>query len=117
MTATGPRRTSRRAEHLPFSLRPRVRIAWWAAVLATAAAYVFRALVSLGGDMRPQLPADAIIGGVLAALLIARMLVARWAVRADGNEEDRDSRTRTGTGDGDRPGAGGPDSSGLGSGP
>jgi hypothetical protein len=69
-----------------------VRIAWWAAILATAAAYVFRALVLLGGDMRPQLPADAIIGGVLAALLVARMLVARWAARGDGTDEDGELR-------------------------
>ena len=71
---------------MALSLRPRIRIAWWAAVGATGAAYVFRALVVLGGDFRPQVPADVIVGGVLIALLMVRMSVARWATRDDKDE-------------------------------
>lgn len=87
-------------------LRPRMRIAWWAAVLATAAAYVFRAVVVFGGDFRPQLPADAVIGGLLAVLLVARALVARWTVREGEDAAHDGPRTRTGADDDDRPGAG-----------
>jgi hypothetical protein len=72
-----------------LALRPRMRIAWWAAVLATAAAYVFRAVVVFGGDFRPQMPTDAIIGVVLAGLLVVRILVAKSAAR-DVEDEDPD---------------------------
>lgn len=71
---------------MPVSLRPRVRIAWWAAVLATAAAYIFRAFVVLRGDFRPQVPADVIIGAVLLGLLLVRMLVGRWTAHEDEDE-------------------------------
>ena len=87
------------------SLRPRVRIAWWAAVMATAAAYVVRAVVVLGGDFHPQLPADAVIGALLAVLLVGRILVARWTAR-EGGGGNAAPRTRTGAGNDDRPGAG-----------
>jgi hypothetical protein len=87
------------------TLRPRMRIAWWAAVIATAAAYAFRALFVLGGDFRPQMPADALIGGVLVVLLVARALVARWAARAEDDLDDG-PEAHTGAGDDDRPGAG-----------
>ncbi len=84
---------------MTVTLRPRLRIAWWAAVLATAAAYVFRALVVFGGDFRPQLPADAIIGVVLLALLLGRVFVARWAVRDDEDDGDPDGETHHGAED------------------
>jgi hypothetical protein len=91
------------------TLRPRMRIAWWAAVLATAAAYAFRALFVLGGDFRPQMPADALIGGALVVLLVGRAFVARWtAHRDDDQDDDRDEGpgTHTGAGNDGRPGAG-----------
>jgi hypothetical protein len=90
-----------------IALRPRIRIAWWAAVLATAAAYAFRALFVLGGDFRPQLPGDAVIGGLLAVLLVARLLVGRWATREnDDAADDKEAGTRTDAGDHDPTGAG-----------
>jgi hypothetical protein len=76
-----------------------MRIAWWAAVLATAAAYAFRALVVFGGDFRPQLPGDAIIGVVLLALLVGRGFVARWAARDEQNDGDPDTETHAGAED------------------
>ncbi|MHB1323397.1 MAG: hypothetical protein ACYCXZ_03510 [Coriobacteriia bacterium] len=49
-------------------LRPRITIPLWAAVAIPAAAYASRAL--LRGTLRPDLPQDAIVFGVLAVVLV-----------------------------------------------
>ncbi len=48
----------------------------WAAVTLVAAAHIVRSILR-GGDFRPDMPLDAIIGLVLVALVVARIALAR----------------------------------------
>jgi hypothetical protein len=66
-------------------LRPRLRIPLWTAAAIVAAVYAVRAIVR-GGDFRPDLPTDAILIVVFAALVLMRVLAARWAAREDEGE-------------------------------
>ena len=58
-------------------LHPEVRIPTWAAVAVVAAAYVVRAVLMRGGDFRLDLPADLIVGVLLAMLLGVREILHR----------------------------------------
>lgn len=69
-----------------MSLRPRLRIPLWAALAIPGAAYIARSLIIRGGDLRPDLPDDAIIFG---SLLLVVLLV--WRVRTQAAQESDDS--------------------------
>lgn len=56
---------------------PDVRIPTWVAVAIVAAAYVVRAVIVRGGDFRPDLPVDLVVGAMLAALLGLRATLRR----------------------------------------
>lgn len=49
-------------------LMPRMRIPTWVAVAVPAAAYAIRSLIR--GSLRPDLPSDAIVFGVLVLALV-----------------------------------------------
>lgn len=63
--------------------RPRFRLPVWAALIIPAAAYIVRGLIVRGGDMRPDLPSDAVVG---AAIVLVVALVA--FVRSRDERED-----------------------------
>lgn len=50
------------------SLMPRLRIPLWAAVAVPAAAYAIRSIIR--GYWMPDLPGDAVVLGILAAVLL-----------------------------------------------
>jgi len=70
-------------------LHPDVRIPTWAAVAVMAAAYIVRAVLMRGGDFRPDLPVDLVVGALLAVLLGLRAALRRsgWD-HGDGSDAD-----------------------------
>ena len=65
----------------------------WAALAACGAAYVIRAALH-GFDFRPELPLDAVI-----AVMLAAVLLAVGYLRADDARRDAEERDDADTGD------------------
>lgn len=68
-------------------LHPKARIPLWAAAAIIAAPYVVRS-AARGGDFAPDLPADAIVLGAFALLVVFRTLNSR-AGRAHESDDHR----------------------------
>ena len=68
-------------------MRPRLRVPMWVAVTAVAATYALRSILR-GWDFRPDIPADAVVLGILVALVLLRLAVAR-SVDSEGADEER----------------------------
>jgi uncharacterized membrane protein (UPF0136 family) len=68
----------------PVRLRPDVHLPWQALALFAAALYVVESALR-GWDFRPT-PLDLVVLGGLAAILVIRMLVARFM-----SDDDRDA--------------------------
>ena len=80
-------------------IRPRIKIPLWAVLAIAGTAYLARGFLRRGGDLSPDLPGDAVVFGIVIAVMVMtwvlRVQNAREKRRAHAAEEHEGERSRS----------------------
>lgn len=69
-------------------MRTRIKMPLWAVLAVAGTAYIARGFLRRGGDLAPDLPGDAVVFGIVVAVI-----VMTWVIRVQNAKEKRRSHT------------------------